>query len=62
MVKINRNFALGGLVLLVTFNIFNIINFIFQFAMVRMLSVTDYGILASLFSIVYIFLVFNDSI
>jgi len=52
----------GSLVLLITFNIFNLLNFIFQFAMVRFLDLAEYGVLASLFSMIYILGVFSESI
>jgi len=60
--KFNKAFIGGSLVLLVTFNIFNVLNFIFQFSMARLLSVVEYGVLAALFSIIYIFDVFKESI
>lgn len=60
--KINRALVGGSLVLLITFNIFNILNFFFQFSMARLLSIVDYGILATLFSIIYILGLFTDSI
>ena len=60
--KINKNLIGGSAVLLVAFGLFNILNFVFQFSMARMLSVSDYGILASLFSLIYILLVFSESI
>ncbi len=53
MVRLNRALLGGSLVLLITFNIFNFLNFIFQFAMARTLSPADYSILAVLFSIIY---------
>ncbi len=59
--QINRNLLKGSLILLISFNIYNAFNFFFHFAMVRMLSVVDYGILASLFSIIYILAVFTES-
>src|SRR3989344_786161 len=62
MVKFEKALIGGSLVLLVTFNLFNLLNFIFQFAMARMLSVSDYGTLATLFSIVYIVGIFSESI
>ena len=52
----------GSLILLITFNIFNILNFLFQSIMARMLTLSDYGILAALFSIIYMFAVFTESI
>jgi len=60
--KLNKGLIKGSLVLLIAFNIYNLFNFIFQFSMVRMLSVSDYGILATLFSIIYFLGVFTESI
>lgn len=58
----NKNLVRGSLLLLVLFNVFNLFNFIFQFSMARMLTTAEYGILATLFSIVYILTVFSESI
>lgn len=52
----------GSILLLITFNLFNLINFLFQFSMARMLSIADYGTLAALLSITYILSVFSESI
>src|SRR3989338_10228997 len=52
----------GSLVLLITFNIFNFLNFAFQFSMARMLSAAEYGVLATLFAIIYIITIFSESI
>jgi O-antigen/teichoic acid export membrane protein len=52
----------GSLILLITFNLFNLLNFIFQFSMARMLSLEDYGILAALFSIIYMLSTFTESV
>jgi len=60
--KINKSLVKGSLVLLIAFNIFNAMNFIFHFSMARMLSIENYGILATLFSIIYIFNIFSESI
>ncbi len=62
MDKTNKALIKGSLILLVTFNLFNLINFLFQFAMARMLTVADYGILATLFSIIYMTGIFSDPI
>lgn len=62
MVKLHKTVMRGSLILLITFNIFNLLNFIFQFSMARMLSVSEYGILATLFSIIYILGIFSESI
>ena len=45
----------GSFVLFVMMNIFNFLNYVFHFSMARLLSTEDYGILAVLMSIVYIF-------
>lgn len=60
--KLNKSLIKGSLILLITFNIFNVLNFFFQFAMARLLTPADYGILAALFSIIYIFGVFSEPI
>ena len=57
-----RRLLKGSFLLLIAFGLFNLFNFLYQFAMARMLSVADYGVLASLFSIIYIFAVFSESI
>lgn len=45
----------GAIVLFITINIFNFLNFLFQFLMGRILGPADYGILAVLISITYIY-------
>ncbi|MFH1451643.1 MAG: oligosaccharide flippase family protein [archaeon] len=52
----------GSLILIVMFNLFNFFNYIFQFSMVRLLTVEDYGVLATLFAILYILSIFSESI
>ena len=52
----------GSLVLFILINIFNLLNYIFQFSMARMLTAEDYGILAVLMSMVYIFTVPSEAI
>ena len=52
----------GSLVLLISFGIFNFLNFVFQLSMARMLSIVDYGIFATLFSMIYMLAVFTESI
>jgi len=52
----------GSIILFVMINIFNLINYIFQFSMVRLLGPEDYGILAVLMSFVYIFSIFVEPI
>lgn len=60
--KLRGDLLSGGITLLITFNIFNILSFLYQILMARMLSVSDYGILATLFSIIYVLSVFSESI
>ncbi|MEK6873863.1 MAG: oligosaccharide flippase family protein [Nanoarchaeota archaeon] len=57
------NTILGGsLLLLITINIFFVLNYFFHFAMARMLPIEQYGILVTLYSIIYILAVFTESI
>src|SRR3989344_130326 len=60
--KFNKGLLKGDLILLVAFGIFNFLHFLFQLFMARMLSISDYGILATLFSIIYILSVLTESI
>ena len=60
--KINKKVIKGSLILVFAFGIFNFFHFLFQFFMARMLTLEDYGILATLFSIVYISSVITESI
>ena len=60
--KLDSPLIKGSIILVISFGLFNFINFLFQFFMARMLSIEEYGILASIFSIIYIFSVFTDSI
>lgn len=59
---IDKNLIKGSLVLLIAFNIFNFINFMFHFFMARFLTLAEFGILSTLLSILYIFGVFSESI
>lgn len=52
----------GSLILLITFNLFSLLNLIFNSSMSRMLSLADYGILTTLISFLTIFGVFSESI
>lgn len=60
--NINKKLIRGSLILLITFNLFNLLNFFFQFAMARLLNPAEYGILAALFAIIYIASIFSESI
>lgn len=52
----------GSLTLFVMINISNLLSYIFHFLMARMLGPPDYGVLAVLMSIIYIFTVPNEAI
>lgn len=52
----------GSLILLITFNLFNLLNFIYNFAMARLLSLSDYGTLVSLNYLIITFSIFSESI
>ena len=52
----------GSLVLFVTLNIFNFLNYFFHFITARLLSTAQYGVLATLMAIIYIMTVPNESI
>jgi len=52
----------GSLILIILLGAFNILNYIFQMSMARLLTVADYGILATLMSIVYIFGIPSEAI
>ncbi|MAE49248.1 hypothetical protein CMI48_00300 [Candidatus Pacearchaeota archaeon] len=58
----SKNLLKGTLILLIMFNLFNVLNFIFQFSMARLLSLADYGIMSALFAIVYLSVGFTESI
>lgn len=60
--KIDKGLLKGSLILLIMFNLFNLINFIFQTIMARMLTIEEYGILATIFSLIYILGIFTESI
>ena len=45
----------GSLILFITMNLFNFFNFLFHFSMGRLLGPSDYGILAALMSLIYIY-------
>lgn len=52
----------GSLVLFIMFGIYNVLNYVFQISMARMLGPADYGILAVLMSIIYIFGIPSEAI
>lgn len=62
MAELDKNLIRGSLILLITFNLYNLLNFVFHFSMARLLSIVDYGIMATLFSIIYVLGIFSESI
>lgn len=60
--KLNHALLGGSIVLVITFGIFNVLNYLYHLGMLRMLSVAEYGILATLLAIVYIISIFTESI
>ena len=51
----SSEFGKGALILFMTINLYNLINFLFHFSMGRLLGPSDYGILAVLMSMVYVY-------
>ncbi|PJC44334.1 hypothetical protein CO038_03930, partial [Candidatus Pacearchaeota archaeon CG_4_9_14_0_2_um_filter_39_13] len=62
MKGINKTLLGGSLILLVTINLFNLFNLIFNVSMARLLPLSDYGVLTTLIYFVVIFAVFSESI
>jgi O-antigen/teichoic acid export membrane protein len=60
--SLNKNLIKGSFTLILGFGLFNFLNFLFQLVMARMLTVAEYGILATLFAIIYILLIFTESV
>ncbi|VVB80300.1 Polysaccharide biosynthesis protein [uncultured archaeon] len=52
----------GAIILFITINLFNFLNFLFHFVMGRMLSPAEYGTLAVLMSITYIYSIPSEAI
>ncbi|MBU0907094.1 MAG: oligosaccharide flippase family protein [Nanoarchaeota archaeon] len=56
------SFLKGSLILLISFNIFNVLNFLYNFAMARILSVAEYGALASIMALLILISMPSDAI
>ena len=52
----------GSLILLITMNFFNILNFVFNISMAHLLSLEEYGTLTALISIIVVFAIFSETI
>lgn len=62
MVKLDKELVKGSFILLIIFNIYALLNFIFQSSMARMMTAAEYGILAALFYFVYFASIFSESV
>lgn len=60
--KVNKALLSGSIYLLIAINLYFVLNFFFHFAMARMLTITDYGILVTLYSIMYFIGISSESI
>ena len=60
--RFSGEFVKGSLILLISMNLFNFLNYVFHFVSARLLGPINYGILAVLMSIVYIFNIPNETI
>jgi O-antigen/teichoic acid export membrane protein len=57
-----KGLARDTLVLFILLNLFNLVNFLYHFIIARILTPADYGILATLIAIVFIFAVSSEAI
>ncbi len=62
MIKLDKTLIKGSFILLVVFNLYSLLNFIFQSSMARFLTVAEYGILAALFYFVYLLGIYSEAI
>lgn len=60
--KMNKKLLGGSLILLVAFGLFNLLNFIFQATMSRLMTLAEYGTLAVLYNFLYVFGGFSETI
>ncbi|MCH7568272.1 MAG: oligosaccharide flippase family protein [Nanoarchaeota archaeon] len=58
----NKGLLKGSIILLISFNLFNFLNFIFNISMARLLTLAEYGVLTTLISLIIIFAIFSESI
>lgn len=59
--KLNKALLGGSIILVVTFGIFNFLNYFYHLGMLRLLTVSEYGVLATLLSLIYIASIFTES-
>lgn len=60
--KIHKGVIKGSLILLISTGLASFLHFFYQIIMARMLTLAEYGILAVLSSIIYVMLMFSESI
>jgi O-antigen/teichoic acid export membrane protein len=62
MGKLSKELLKGSFILFLSFNIFNFLNLVFNFASARLLGPADYGTLAALIGIIFLFSISNETI
>ncbi len=60
--RFDKPIVKGSLILLIMFGLFNALNYVFHFTMLHLLTVAEYGVVATLFSLIYIFGIFSESV
>ena len=60
--QINKSLIKGSFILIIAFGLFSFFHFLFQVAMARMLTLSEYGTLAPLSAMIIIFLIFSEAI
>lgn len=60
--ELNKRLLRGSFALVIAFGLYNLFNFLFHFSMARILSISDYGILAALFSVIYLSSLFAEAV
>src|SRR3989338_113956 len=60
--NLKDEFIKGSIILILLFGLFNLINYLFQIAMAKMLSLADYGVFAAMMSLIYIIAIPSEAI
>src|SRR3989344_3579259 len=60
--KLSGEFMKGSLILFIMINLYNFLNYFFHFLMARLLGPEDFGTLAVLVSVIYIFMIPSEAI
>jgi len=61
MINLNSKVLKGSLLLLVAFNIYNLLNFVFQAVMARMLGLAEFSIYGPLSALIYLLAIITES-